>query len=85
MWTQKKKLNKNFLPSDKRLTAAEEEVRRANLSERLDNLVEMKNIQNTWIKNYMKEIVLLESEVGNIKQIAEALPAGCFKRTRLEP
>lgn len=70
---------------DKRLANAEDEVRRANLSERLDSLVELKNIQNTWIKNYMKEIVLLESEVGNIKQISEALPAGCFKRTRLEP
>lgn len=74
-----------FIFLDKRLAAAEDEVRRANLSERLDNLVELKNIQNSAIKSYMKEIVLLESEVGNVKQIAEALPRGCFKRTRLEP
>lgn len=57
----------------------------AKLGVRLDTLVEMKNIQNQWIKNYQKEIDLLDEEVGNIKAIADALPAGCFKRTRLEP
>lgn len=60
-------------------------MRRANLSERLDSLVELKNLQNQWIKNYQNEIGQLESEVGNIKLIADALPAGCFKRQRLEP
>jgi len=70
---------------EKRLTAAEEEVRRANLSERLENLAELKSLQSQWIRNYQSEIVQLESEVANIRLIADALPPGCFKRQRLEP
>ena len=87
--------HKRFLPleensqcrlfPEKRLAAAEEDVRRANLSDRLANLVERKNLQNQWIKNYQNEIVQLDLEVNNIKLIAEALPEGCFKRQRLEP
>lgn len=60
-------------------------MRRANLSERLENLVELKSLQSQWIRNYQSEIVQLESEVANIKLIADALPPGCFKRQRLEP
>lgn len=74
-----------MLFTDNRLKDAEKEVTRADLSARVSNLVKVKNIQNQWIKNYQNEIVELESEVSNIRMIAEALPEGCFKRTRLEP
>jgi coxsackievirus/adenovirus receptor len=37
------------------------------------------------MKKYKSEISQLEKEVANVKQISSALPAGCFKRTRLEP
>lgn len=64
---------------------AEEEVQRANLSDRLESLVDLKNNQNKWIRDYKTDIIALDTEVNNIKMISEALPAGCFKRTRLEP
>lgn len=67
------------------MDAAEEEVRRANLNSRLESLVDNKNNQNKYIKDYQVDIVTLEAEVNNIRMISEALPAGCFKRTRLEP
>lgn len=74
-----------LLSTETRLAAAEEEVRRANLSERLNSLRELKNLQLQWIKNYQVQIAELESEVANIKLIREALPAGCFRNQRLEP
>jgi laminin, gamma 1 len=70
---------------EKRLGAAEAELNRANLTERLEIINERKNMQNKQIKNYQKEISELEGEVANIKSIADSLPSGCFKRTRLEP
>lgn len=60
-------------------------MRRANLSDRLTSLRELKNLQNQWIKNYQNQIDQLEGEVANIKLISDALPPGCFKRQRLEP
>lgn len=75
----------SFLVLEKRLSAAEEEVRRAKLADRLDSLIEIKNLQNQWIKKYQSDIGQLEMEVGNIKAIADALPEGCFRRSRLEP
>lgn len=71
--------------TESRLAAAEEEVRRANLNSRLESLVDIKNNQIKYIKDYEDDISTLEAEVNNIKMISEALPAGCFKRTRLEP
>lgn len=57
----------------------------ARLSERMEQLVVARNQQNTVIKDHQHNIGLLELEVHNVRQISEALPAGCFKRTRLEP
>lgn len=70
---------------ENRLSAAEAEVNRANLTERLSDLDRVKNEQNLSIKSYQNEVLQLESEVQNIKLISEALPAGCFKQPRLEP
>lgn len=71
--------------AEKRLTAAEADVNRANLTERLADLDRVKNEQNLSIKSYQNEMLQLEDEVNNIKLISEALPAGCFKQPRLEP
>lgn len=70
---------------ESRLSAAETEVNRANLSDRLSDLDRVKNEQNQSIKNYQNEVTQLESEVQNIRLISEALPDGCFKQPRLEP
>lgn len=70
---------------ESRLGAAETEVNRANLTDRLSDLDRVKNEQNQSIKSYQNEVSQLESEVRNIKLISEALPQGCFKQPRLEP
>lgn len=70
---------------ENRLAAAEQEVNRANLGEKLANLDEIKNIQNQNMKTFQNEIDQLDSDVNNIKLISDSLPDGCFKRTRLEP
>lgn len=57
----------------------------ARLAERMESLVDIRNKQNSFIKDHQHTIGLLELEVFNVRQISEALPAGCFKRTRLEP
>lgn len=67
------------------MSAAEAEVNRANLPDRLAELERVKNEQNLSIKSYQNEVSQLESEVNNIKLISEALPNGCFKQPRLEP
>lgn len=74
-----------FFFLEKRLTAAEDEVNRANLTDRLNDLDRVKNEQNLSIKSYQNEVSQLESEVNNIKLISDALPDGCFKQPRLEP
>jgi coxsackievirus/adenovirus receptor len=70
---------------DERLNRTEAELDKAKLNDRIQTLHDLKNHQNRWIKQYQTEIVTLEKEVANIKSIANALPTGCFKRTRLEP
>lgn len=74
-----------FRFTEKRLSAAETEVNRANLTDRLADLDRVKNEQNLSIKSYQSEVSQLESEVNNIKLISEALPNDCFKQPRLEP
>lgn len=70
---------------ENRLEEAERELQSADLNQRLESLVDLKTIHNKWIENYNSEILLLDSEVANIKSIADSLPNGCFKKTRLEP
>lgn len=76
---------RSYILTESRLTAAEAEVNRANLTDRLGDLDRVKNEQNLSIKSYQNEVSQLESEVRNIKLISEALPEGCFKQPRLEP
>jgi coxsackievirus/adenovirus receptor len=70
---------------DKKLNNTEEELNKAKLADRIEELRIIRNHQNSDIKKYRAEISLLEQEVKNIKEISSALPDGCFKRTRLEP
>lgn len=63
---------------------AENEVNRANLAQRLAELDRVRNEQVQSIKSYQTEVAQLESEVQNIRLIADALPNGCFKQPRLE-
>lgn len=38
-----------------------------------------------WMKSYQDDIDRLTSEVNNIEDIRDALPAGCFRQLALEP
>lgn len=71
--------------AEKRLADAEKQVNLANLSERLSDLDRVRNEQIHSIKLYQSEVGQLESEVNNIRLIADALPHRCFKQPRLEP
>lgn len=73
---------------EKRLDAADNEVKKANLDQRLRNLDELKNLQNQSKKKYEFEIDQLIDEVNQVKLISEALPNGCYKippRLEVEP
>lgn len=67
-----------------RLTDAEDRVAQARLSERMASLVDKRNQQNAFIKEHQHNIAMLAQEVHTVRKISEALPEGCFKRTRLE-
>lgn len=61
------------------------DVTRANLTGRIEKFREMRNIQKKTVDKYEKELKDLQLEVRNVQLIAEALPPGCFSRSRLEP
>ncbi|XP_043463177.1 laminin subunit gamma-1 [Leptopilina heterotoma] len=70
---------------EKRLLAAQEEIKAANLDKRIRTLTDAKNLQTQWVKNYEDEVNRLKLEVENIDDIKKALPTDCHKRVRLEP
>lgn len=59
-------------------------MQEANLSNRMETLNDQRIHQNQFIKDHQNEIAQLVLDVANIRDISEALPEGCFKRTRLE-
>lgn len=63
----------------------ENEIERLNLTARIEKYREQRNIQKKLIDKYVVELKDLTNEVENIRFISEALPAGCFRRNRLEP
>ncbi|XP_063244920.1 laminin subunit gamma-1 isoform X2 [Bacillus rossius redtenbacheri] len=70
---------------ERRLNEAEEELRKANLDERLQQLSEARIQQAQWMKSYEEELDRLRAEVDNIQAIHDSLPDGCWKRVVLEP
>lgn len=63
---------------------AETRLQEANLSNRMETLNDQRIHQQQFIKDHQLEIKQLHLDVNNIRDISEALPEGCFKRTRLE-
>lgn len=59
-------------------------MQEANLSNRMETLNDQRIHQNQFINDHQHEIAQLVLDVANIRDISEALPEGCFKRTRLE-
>lgn len=71
--------------TENRLSVVESDINRVNLTGRIEKYREQRNIQKKLIDKYDVELKDLKLEVDNIRLISEALPAGCFRRNRLEP
>lgn len=70
---------------EEELRQAEQRVEEANLDALVDQLQKEHKEQNDLVQAYVVQIDWLKDEVANIKEIANALPDGCFKRVQLEP
>ncbi|KAF5273327.1 hypothetical protein FQR65_LT04750 [Abscondita terminalis] len=67
------------------LVRAERKVHEANLDVMIERLQKEHKQQNMLVEAYSAEVEWLRKEVANIREIANALPDGCFKRVQLEP
>lgn len=70
---------------EKRLQEAEQELKNADLDNRLNILKAAREAQHGWVRNYDAEIERLKKDVANIQDIRYAIPDQCFRRVRLEP
>ncbi|XP_054274289.1 laminin subunit gamma-1-like isoform X2 [Macrosteles quadrilineatus] len=70
---------------ERRLAEAENDFYAADLDSQIEALNEAKIQQTKLISSYKSELQQLQEEVANIEDIRNALPEGCWKRTRLEP
>ncbi|XP_058793265.1 laminin subunit gamma-1 [Phymastichus coffea] len=70
---------------DDRLKKAAEDIKQADLDQRIRALTEAKNLQTQWVKNYEDEVSRLREEVDNISNMRSVLPSRCYKNVRLEP
>lgn len=70
---------------ERRLSRAEQELKDADLDNRMADLRNARDEQNMWIRDYEDEIRKLERDVRNIANIRATLPDACFRRIKLEP
>jgi laminin gamma 1 len=70
---------------ERRLAKAEEELKSADLDNRMGELRNIREEQNRWMRDYDDEIEKLKRDVANIADIRSSLPDGCFRRLKLEP
>lgn len=70
---------------EEKLLEAENELKLAQLDERVLKLETDKRDQDKAIANYKQELCDLETQVCIIKDNSKSLERGCFRRTRLEP
>ncbi|KAF5301739.1 hypothetical protein FQA39_LY19085 [Lamprigera yunnana] len=70
---------------EEELMKAERKVHEANLDTMIEKLQKEHKEQNQLVEYYTAEVEWLKKEVANVREIANALPDGCFKRVQLEP
>ena len=70
---------------ERRLAKAEQELKDADLDNRMAELKNIREEQNRWMRDYDDEIEKLRRDVANIAEIRASLPDGCFRRLKLEP
>ncbi|XP_043231746.1 laminin subunit gamma-1-like [Amphibalanus amphitrite] len=70
---------------ERRLAAAEAQLNEAELLTKMEEFRRHRIQQDRMVKDYEKELEFLRQEVYNVRDIAEALPTGCYNRITLEP
>lgn len=70
---------------DMKLRVAEEEIVKADIDTRISNIKLSREDQRNWLIKYDKEILRLNKDVENIRQIKEAIPTICYRDNTLEP
>uniref|UniRef100_A0A161MM40 Laminin subunit gamma-1 n=3 Tax=Triatoma infestans TaxID=30076 RepID=A0A161MM40_TRIIF len=70
---------------EKKLKDTEQQFKNANLENQLKRLTEARLTQQKQLKKYEEELNILKMEVQKVQNINNALPSGCWKRSRLEP
>jgi coxsackievirus/adenovirus receptor len=70
---------------ERRLARAEQELKDADLENRMGSLKNIREDQNRWMRDYDDEIEKLRRDVANIADIRSSLPDGCYRRVKLEP
>jgi laminin gamma 1 len=70
---------------ERRLAKAEQELKDADLDNKMAELKNIRDDQNRWMRDYDDEIDKLRRDVANIADIRSSLPDGCFRRLKLEP
>ena len=75
-----------FREMDMKLKVAEEDIVRADIDTRISNIKLSREDQKGWLIKYDKEILRLNKDVENIRQIRDAIPSACYRNpTLLEP
>ena len=75
-----------FREMDIKLKVAEEDIVRADIDTRISNIKLSREDQKGWLIKYDKEILRLNKDVENIRQIRDAIPTTCYRNpTLLEP
>ncbi|XP_064648977.1 laminin subunit gamma-1-like isoform X2 [Lineus longissimus] len=66
------------------LAKAEEDLEKAKLDERYNDMLRARTQQTRWVKDYTDELIQLRRDVDNIMEIRDKLPDGCFKQIKIE-
>lgn len=70
---------------DMKLKVAEEDIVKADIDTRISNIKLSREDQRNWLIKYDKEILRLNKDVENIRQIKETIPTICYRDNTLEP
>ena len=70
---------------EQQLAAAEDELRKADLDNRYNQLMEERERQNQWVREYSDELRQLRLDVENVQAINATIPRTCYRSPVLEP
>ena len=70
---------------EKNLNSAEQRLLDADIETRYVTLMDSRQQQSIWVRDYTDELIQLRKDVENIRVINETIPRQCFKEVELEP